>query len=123
MLGNDIIEINTAYTSEIGVSMVLLLELLARSDYISLICDLNPSSRHMINAKVLELVNPVAVIINTARGLIIEEKALLTALQSGKLRGAALDVFGEEPLPVDTPFLEMDQVMLSPHNANKSPTA
>jgi len=66
---------------------------------------------------------PNAVLINTARGPIIEEKALIEALQVRRLAGAALDVFEFEPLPLDSPLLNMDHVMLAPHNSNSSPAA
>jgi D-3-phosphoglycerate dehydrogenase len=66
---------------------------------------------------------PTAVLINTARGPIVDEPALIAALQSGQIAGAALDVFEQEPLPLDSPFLKMDNVMFAPHNANSSPAA
>jgi D-3-phosphoglycerate dehydrogenase len=66
---------------------------------------------------------PNAVLINTARGPIVEEKALIEALQVKRLAGAALDVFELEPLPLDSPLLKMDNVMLAPHNSNSSPAA
>jgi phosphoglycerate dehydrogenase-like enzyme len=64
-----------------------------------------------------------AVLINTARGLIVDEAALVIALQTGTIAGAALDVFEDEPLPADSPLMKMDNVMLAPHNANSSPAA
>ncbi len=64
-----------------------------------------------------------AVIINTARGPIIDEPALIRALQSEQIAGAAMDVFETEPLPAESPLLEMDNVMLASHNANSSPEA
>ena len=66
---------------------------------------------------------PNAVLINTARGSIVEEKALIEALQVKRLAGAALDVFEVEPLPVESPLIKMDNVMLAPHNSNSSPAA
>lgn len=60
-------------------------------------------------------------LINTCRGPVVHEEALIAALQEGRLRGAALDVFEEEPLPVDSPLTTMDNVLLSPHNTNSSP--
>jgi D-3-phosphoglycerate dehydrogenase len=66
---------------------------------------------------------PSAVLINTARGPIVHEGALIEALQANRLAGAALDVFEAEPLPSDSPLIEMDNVMLAPHNSNSSPAA
>ncbi len=123
LLGNDIIPIAPDFIVENDVKMVDLAELLANSDFISLNCDLNPSSRHMINTKTLELVKPCAVLINTARGPIVDEAALVEALDQKKLAGAALDVFEVEPLPADSPLRKMDNVMLAPHNSNSSPAA
>jgi D-3-phosphoglycerate dehydrogenase len=71
----------------------------------------------------LSLMKPTAVIINTARGPVVEEHALIAALRSKKIAGAALDVFEEEPLPADSPLRKMDNVLLAPHNANSSPEA
>ena len=97
--------------------------LLSHSDYISLNCDLNPTSQHLINAETLTQIKSSAVLINTARGPLVKETDLITALQAGKLAGAALDVFEVEPLPLDSPLLTMDNVMLAPHNTNSSPAA
>jgi D-3-phosphoglycerate dehydrogenase len=63
------------------------------------------------------------VLINTARGPIVDEPALVAALQAGQIAGAALDVYEQEPLPASSPLLKMDNVMLAPHNANSSPAA
>ncbi len=121
LLGNDIVEIAPDFLLENGVEMTSLEDLLARSDYFSVNCTLNPTSSHLINAARLAVCKPGAVLINTARGPIVEESALVNALQSGKLRGAALDVFEDEPLPEHSPLLSMDQVLLAPHNSNSSP--
>jgi D-3-phosphoglycerate dehydrogenase len=123
ILGNDIIEIDPAFLKEFGVVMTSLESLLAEADFISVNCDLNPTSLHLINSSSLAHVKPGAVLINTARGPIVDEPALVQALQSGRLAGAALDVFEVEPLPGDSPLLQLDQVLLAPHNANSSPTA
>ena len=123
LLGNDIIPIPKKFTDKYNVEMVELDELMRRADFISINCDLNPTSFHLINHDSLALVKPSAVIINTARGLLIDEKALVEALQQGRLAGAGLDVFEVEPLPEGSPLREMDNVMLAPHNSNSSPTA
>jgi D-3-phosphoglycerate dehydrogenase len=123
LLGSDIIPIATDFILENGVEMTSLEDLLRRSDFISLNCDLNPTSFHLINAQTLAHVKPGAVLINSARGAIVEEPALVEALQTGRLAGAGLDVFEDEPLPASSPLCQMDQVMLAPHNANSSPMA
>lgn len=123
LLGNDIIEIDHVFIAETGVEMTSLESLLARADYISLNCDLNPTSRHLMNARTLALMKPTAILINSARGPIIDEPALVEALQSGKIYGAALDVYEVEPLPPGHPLLSMHNVLLAPHNANSSPAA
>lgn len=123
LLGNDIIEISPDFIGETGVGMTSLDELLARSSFVSLNCTLNPTSFHLINASTLALMGPEAVLINTSRGSIVDEIALIAVLQAGKIGGAALDVFEFEPLPSDSPLLRMDNVMLAPHNSNSSPTA
>lgn len=121
ILGNDIIEIASDFVLEHGLEMTGLDDLLSRSDFISINCTLNPTSFHLINADRLALCRPNAVLINTARGPVVDEKALVSALQRSILRGAALDVFEVEPLPADSPLREMKQVMLAPHNSNSSP--
>lgn len=123
VLGNDIVEIDHVFLVETGTRMTDLPILLANSDFISVNCDLNPTSHHLINPQTLAHVKPGAILINTARGPIVDEPALVAALQSGKLGGAALDVFEFEPLPHDSPLLQMDNVLLAPHNANSSPAA
>jgi D-3-phosphoglycerate dehydrogenase len=96
-------------------------DLMARADYISVNCTLNPTSHHLINVERLALCKPDAVLINTARGPIVDQEALINALKDRRLRGAALDVFEDEPLPMDSPLLSMENVLLSPHNTNSSP--
>ena len=121
LLGNDIVEIPPEFLQKYEVEMTDLVSLMERADYISVNCTLNPTSKHLINAERLALCKPDAVLINTARGPIVDQPALVAALQNGELHGAAMDVFEEEPLPADSPLLSMDQVLLAPHNANSSP--
>lgn len=123
LLANDILPIPPDFVEELGVEVVDLDTLLQESDFVSTNCDLNPTSRHLINADRLSLMKPTAVIINTARGPIIDESALIESLQNNNIAGAALDVFEVEPLPKDSPLLSMSQVMLAPHNSNSSPKA
>lgn len=98
-------------------------ELLSVADFVSLNCDLNPTSYHLMDAGAFALMKPTALVINTARGPIIHETALVDALKRGVIGGAALDVFEFEPLPTDSPLRQMSHVMLAAHNANSSPTA
>ena len=123
VLGNDIVDIDHVFVSETGIQMTDLHSLLSEADFVSINCDLNPTSRHLMNADAFALMKPSAVLINTARGPIVDEKALVDALQADRLAGAALDVFEMEPLPFDSPLMNMDNVMLAPHNANSSPAA
>ena len=123
VLGTDIVPIDPAFITETGIEMTGLEKLLAVSDFISVNCDLNPTSYHLINHDSLSRVKPGAVLINTARGPIVDEKALIEALQAERLAGAALDVFEYEPLPLESPLLKMDNVLLAPHNSNSSPAA
>jgi D-3-phosphoglycerate dehydrogenase / 2-oxoglutarate reductase len=123
LLGNDIVEVAPDFIREQRVEMVNLEELLARSDFVSLHCDLNPTSYHLIDQHTLSLIKPGAILINTARGSIVDEPALIEALTSGTLAGAALDVFEVEPPLIDSPLLKMENVLLAPHNSNSSPLA
>lgn len=123
LLGTDIVPIAPDFLLENGVEMTDLQDLLARSDFVSINCDLNRSSDHLMNAERFAWMKPGAVLINTARGPIVEEKALIDALSEGRIGGAALDVFEDEPLQAGSPLCSMDNVMLAPHNANSSPAA
>jgi D-3-phosphoglycerate dehydrogenase len=123
LLGNDIVPIAPDFLLENGVIMTGLKKLLGASDFVSINCDLNPTSHHLINSETLRWMKPEAVLINTARGPIVDETALTAALQEGRIGGEALDVFEIEPLPATSPLLRMDNVLLAPHNANSSPAA
>jgi D-3-phosphoglycerate dehydrogenase len=123
LLGNDIIPIPPDFTLENYIEMTSLEDLLARSDFVSLNCDLNPTSDHLIDARTLARMKPSAVLINTARGQIVNEPDLIEALQKGTIAGAGLDVYEVEPLPIDSPLLQIDNVLIAPHNANSSTIA
>lgn len=123
LLGNDIVPIASDFLAELRLEMVPLRILMEQADFISINCDLNPTSYHLINAQTLSWVKPGAVLINTSRGPVVEETALVAALHSGRLSGAALDVFEVEPLPLDSPLMKMDNVLIAAHNSNSSPAA
>ena len=121
--GTDIVDIDHVFVSETGIEMTDLQSLLSASDFVSINCDLNPTSHHLMNSDTFALMKPTAVLINTARGPIVDEQSLIAALQAKRLAGAALDVFEFEPLPLESPLLKMDNILLAPHNSNSSPTA
>ena len=123
LLGNDIAEVDPHFVTDLRVEITDLEDLLARADFVSLNTDLNPTSFHLMNAQTLGLMREPAVLINTSRGPVIDELALVAALESGSIAGAALDVFEVEPLPSSSPLRQMKNVMLAPHNANSSPAA
>lgn len=91
--------------------------LLARSDYLSIHAPLTPQTRGLFNAATFAKMKRGALVVNTARGPLVDEEALLAALTSGQLGGAALDVVATEPLPKDSPLLGHDNLILSPHTA------
>jgi phosphoglycerate dehydrogenase-like enzyme len=106
---------------EMGVRFVDREELLKTSDVVSIHLKLTDQSRGMIGARELALMKPGAILVNTARGAIVDSVALVEALNAGRLGGAGLDVFEKEPLPADHPLLACEQVVLTPHNADQTP--
>ena len=100
-----------------GAEAVELSGMLARSDVVVLCCPLTDKTRGMIGAGQLELMLPAAILVNDARGPVVDEAALVEALSSGAIGGAALDVSERQPLPADHPFLSMRNVILTPHMA------
>ena len=96
-------------------------ELLAQSDYIVLCTPLTPETRGIIGAAELRLMKPHAVLINVGRGPLVDEAALIAALQQKRIGGAALDVFDREPLPAGHPYYKLDNLLLSPHCADHTP--
>lgn len=102
--------------AELGVEMVSLEELLLKSDYVLVNCPLTPQTRGLLAKPQFALMKPDAVLINTARGPIVDQAALIDALQSGKIGGAALDVFEQEPLSASSPLAAMENVILTSHS-------
>jgi D-3-phosphoglycerate dehydrogenase len=116
-IGMEVIAWNRSSRPEAGVPLVGLDELLARADVISLHLALNDETRGLIDARRLAQAKPGVILINTARGALVDEAALLDALRSGHIRHAGLDVFHAEPLKPDHPLAQMDQVTLTSHAA------
>jgi D-3-phosphoglycerate dehydrogenase len=123
IIGTDIRDINAGHIKALGVEMVNLDNLLSRSDFVCVHCDLNPTSEHLLSSSQFSLMKETAILLNLARGPIVDEAALIQALNKGHIAGAALDVFEFEPIPNTSPFLAMDNVMIAPHNSNSSPEA
>ncbi len=123
VLGTDIKPIDNHFLAATTMQVVSLDELLKRSDFVTLHTDLNPTSHHLMNAASLARMKSDAVLINTSRGPVVDEKALVAALKKGKIGGAGLDVFEVEPLPQDSPLKQMSNVLIAPHNSNSSPAA
>ena len=123
ILGNDIVDMPEAFVAQSGIEMVALDLLLTEADFISLNPDLNPTSHHLISVPQLKMMKPGAYLINASRGPVVDEPALIAALQENLIAGAALDVFEEEPLPLDSPLRRLGNCLLAPHNANSSPAA
>ena len=103
--------------SKSDVELVDLDTLFAEADYITLHTPLTESSRYIINAVALDLMKPTAYLINTARGELIDDTALLAAVKAGSIAGAALDVLSVEPPPADLPMLHEERILITPHGA------
>lgn len=112
---NLLVYTRTPRQDEEGIRYVDLETMLKESDYISLHCPLTPETRHIINAETLALMKPSAFLINTSRGALVDEEALIRALQNGVIAGAGLDVQETEPPAPDNPLYRMDNVILTPH--------
>ena len=101
--------------SDFGATPATLEQLLQQSDVVSLHLPATPATHHMMNAETLGLMKPGAYLVNTSRGALIDEKALYDALVSGKLSGAALDVYETEPVVMGNPLFDLDNIVLAPH--------
>jgi phosphoglycerate dehydrogenase-like enzyme len=104
-----------AVAAELGIELVGIEDLFRRADVLSVSCPLTPETRHIVNAERIALMKPTAYLINTARGPIVDQKALTRALQERRIAGAGLDVLEQEPPDPDDPILALDNVILAPH--------
>ena len=113
----DVTRLSEEHAEQIGVRFALLEELLKTSDIVSLHVPLLADTRHMINAERLKMMKPSAYLINTCRGPVVDEPALIEALTSGTIAGAGLDVFDQEPPPPNNPLFALQNVVLTAHFA------
>ena len=120
VLYHDTSELPAEVTAPLGATFVPLPELLARSDFVSLHVNLTPETRHLIDADALRSMKPTAVLVNTARGPVIDGAALAGALRDGVIGAAALDVTDPEPIPMDDPLVGLDNCLIVPHIASAS---
>ena len=113
LIGSDVIAAG-------GFRPVPLAALLSESDFVSLHCPLTPATRHLIGEAELRHMKRTAIFINTSRGPVVDEAALIRALTEGRIAAAGLDVFEQEPPAADNPLLKMENVILTPHSASQS---
>ena len=121
VLAHDCVEIDSKIVNELKVTMTSLEQILLTCDFITLHCDLNESSQYILDEMAFAQMKKKPYIINTARGPLIKESALLAALDNEDISGAALDVFEEEPLDKDHSLRKRDNTLLAAHNSNSSP--
>lgn len=105
----------TDSAAALGVALVPLEQLLAEADYVCVTCALTKDTHHLLNADRIALMKPTAYLVNVARGPIVDQAALTTALQQRRIAGAGLDVFDPEPIAPDDPLLKLENVILTPH--------
>ena len=123
VLGNDVRVLADEETEGLRLEMVTLEALLEASDFVSVNCDLNPTSRHLMSSDQFARMKDSSYLVNCARGPIIDQPALIRALESEQIAGVAMDVFEHEPVEADSPLLRMDNALLAPHNSNSSAIA
>ncbi len=104
-----------ALARELGVELMELDEVFRQGDFVTVNCPLLPSTKGLVDARRIALMKPTAYLINTARGPIVDQPALVAALRDGRIAGAGLDVFDPEPPPADDPVLALENVVLAPH--------
>jgi len=120
LLGYDVARVHKPNFVDIGVEMVGFEELLRRSDFISLNCTLSPANWHMLDVNQFEMMKHGVRVVNTARGALINEEALVQSLLIGKVAGAALDVYEDEPLAPNNPLRQFDNCIFGTHNSSNT---
>ncbi|MEJ7697091.1 MAG: D-glycerate dehydrogenase [Candidatus Limnocylindrales bacterium] len=120
ILYHDVNRLPDAVTEPLGAVFTPLEELLAQSDFVSLHVNLTPETRHLIDAGTLASMKPSAVLVNTSRGPVVDQRALADALRSGTIFAAALDVTDPEPIAMDDPLVGLDNCLIVPHIASAS---
>ena len=115
--------VDKSLAKEYGITLVSLPELLKESDFVSVHIPLSKETWHLIGEEEFKQMKPTAYFINTARGSVVDEPALIKALQEKRIAGAGLDVFEKEPIDSDNPLLKMDNVVVTPHSASHSDVA
>jgi D-3-phosphoglycerate dehydrogenase len=120
VLGSDPDPESCAEAKRLGIDVLPLDDLLAASDVLSLNCPLNDSTRHLLDRGKFQLVRNGMLLVNTSRGGVIDEEALVDALETGRVSGAALDVFEQEPFDPSSPLAQFEQVILGSHNASNT---
>ncbi len=101
---------------DVDVQLVDMDTVLSQSDFVNVSCPLSEKTRHLIGEKELKKMKPTAYLINTSRGPVIDETALIRALKEGWIQGAGIDVFEQEPTPADNPMLKLENVIVTPHS-------
>jgi phosphoglycerate dehydrogenase-like enzyme len=107
--------VDEATAASVGFRLVDLETLMSSADFVCVCCPLNDQTRHLVDAERLALMKPSAYLVNLARGPIVDESALVAALESGRIQGAGLDVYEQEPVDPDNPLLRRDNVIATPH--------
>ncbi len=123
VVGYDPYLLNPVNLQTMGVDLVQLDELLATSDFISLNCNLTPETHHLFGTREFALMKKGAFLVNTSRGSLIDETALISSLSTRRLAGAALDVFEQEPLSTENALCRLDNVILGSHNSSNTQDA
>jgi len=120
ILYHDVAELPDEVTAPFGATYQPLEAVLAQSDFVSLHVNLSPVTRHLINAETLAWMKPTAVLVNTSRGPVVDQRALADALRDGTIWAAGLDVTDPEPIPMDDPLVGLDNCLIVPHIASAS---